>query len=368
MVANRKLTLELAYGLLLPAGLLTAISLIALFSIDLTKDSTPLAFRPVTQVVAVALGILAVILIHRVDLGRLARRAPIMYWIGLGLLLVVELVGQTAHGATRWLDIGPLSLQPTEFMKLSTVILLARLLSRHLPLSSLSTWVLSAIYMLLPAALVAIQPDLGGAIIYVAVWICMILASPLPKKFIAVTALIVAVAAILSLPLLADYQRTRLESFFSPLEDSQGSGYNSQQALIAVGSGQLFGQGLDGGSQSSLRFLPSDHTDFIFAVVAEKLGFVGAGLVIAALAAIVTTTLNAAGRARSAFAGYLLVGLGSLIAVESIVNLGMNLGWLPVVGLPLPFVSYGGSHIVANFIALGLIAAAARPRRDLKFA
>jgi rod shape determining protein RodA len=356
------------YTPLLIAGLLSVIGLIALFSLALADRSAQDAFNPWQQLLAVMSGLVVALIVARLNLADVKRFAGWFYLVSLMLLTAVLLWGETVNGATRWLGIGNFSFQPAEFARLGVIVLLARLLSsRQAERRPAFTLVRTAIYGLAPAVLVALQPDLGSAVVFAIIWLIMLACSALPRRMVALTGLILAASAVASLPLLADYQRSRIESFLNPLADSSGAGYNARQSLIAVGSGQLTGRGLDAGSQSNLRFLPAEHTDFIFAVIAEKLGFIGAGLTLVCLATLSLVILIRAGRAASSFAGYVLTGIGAMIAIPAVVNVGMNLGWLPVTGIPLPFASYGGSHVLSGFIAIGLVLAAGRSASALSF-
>lgn len=350
------------------ALLLSGLSLVVLFAIELNNLSERATlFNPWQQVFAVALGVVAMVAAARVDLGLLRRYAVHVYGFGLLLLIALPLIAEPIQGATRWFTLGPVQLQPAELMKISLIILLARLLSKRSQATSSNILVASALYVGPPVVLVLTQPDLGTAAILTAVWFGVLTTTKLPRVVLISLVALAAVTMVVATPLLADYQQARLNAFLNPTEDLAGSGYNAQQAMIAIGSGQLTGRGLDAGSQSQLHFLPSAHTDFMFSVIGEKLGFLGAGLVMVGLASLSLMILAVARRARSLFGAYIVVGVGLLIGLQGAINIGMNLGLLPVTGIPLPFISYGGTHTVVAFLALGLVLNVSRSGRQLDF-
>lgn len=308
------------------------------------------------------------LLVARFGADLLGRYSSWFYLGTLALLVGVLILANPVNGARRWFDFGGFQLQPSEFAKLAIILILARLFARrHQNTNKLSVLLLSGFYTALMAGLIVIQPDLGTTVIIIGIWAGLLLLSRLPKRLLLASLAAISLVIWLVFPLLAQYQRARLEAFLNPLQDPVGINYNSRQAMIAIGSGELLGRGLEAGSQSQLLFLPAKHTDFIFATIAEKLGFLGAGLVIVSLAILVLSIFRLALRVDSHFASFAIAGVGLLIGLESVINIGMNLGLLPVTGIPLPFLSYGGSHTLTLFIGLGMVLALSRQSKPLQF-
>lgn len=282
----------------------------------------------------------------------------LLYGLGLALLgaVLVPGVGETARGAARWLSLGPLgSFQPSEPVKLVVAVSLARLLAgpvdRTEPSGGLPFFK-ALLCALVPAVLIALQPDLGTALVLGALWLTAVYLAGAPAAWISG----MVAAALVAFPLLLrDYQRDRLLVFFHPESDPAGAGWNLIQARIAVGSGQVWGKGLFEGTQNRLHFVPEHHTDFIFTVVAEELGLVGGLAILALFGYLLIQGMRTAGRARDRFGALLAAGIVSLWASQVVVNVGMTLGVMPITGLPLPFLSYGGSSLVTNFMAAGIL-------------
>jgi len=228
---------------------------------------------------------------------------------------------------------------------------------------------LSLLYVAVPAALVMRQPDLGTALVLVVIWLAMALVSRIRKLHLAALALVGLALMPLGLNLLKPFQRARIETFFNPTADPLGTGYNAYQSTVTVGSGQLFGQGLAAGSQSQLNFLPSlaQHTDFIFAVTAEKLGFVGAGLLLLMFGVLFYRGVVIAHRAQDRFGLFLATGIVAMLAFHVFINVGMNMGIAPVTGIPLPFFSYGGTSLIVALTCIGLLESVALRRQKLQF-
>jgi rod shape determining protein RodA len=239
-------------------------------------------------------------------------------------------------------------------MKLLVILVFARILSEASEFRVRSVAFLSVL-AIIPIGIVLRQPDLGTAAVLGLTILCMLGAARLPKKYWLALALIVVVSAPLAFSNLEPYQRTRVETFLTPAKDPFGAGYNVIQSIIAVGNGGVFGQGIGQGTQSQLEFLPVAHTDFIFAGIAEASGLVGSSLVIILLAGLCIRALLIAQRSVDRFGLFLAIGIGSLWLVQFSINIAMNLGLAPVTGIPLPFVSHGGSALVMNCIALGLL-------------
>jgi rod shape determining protein RodA len=278
-------------------------------------------------------------------------------------------LGKTALGATRWIDFGFFQFQPSEFAKLVMIVVLAKYFSANYDF--MDSWrhlATSLLYVLVPAGLVLIQPDLGTALVLMVIWGVMAIVARVRLSHLAVLIGGALAAIPLLIPLLKPYQRARLEVFFNPTADPLHTGYNVVQSTIAVGSGQLFGRSLAAGSQSQLNFLPSQHTDFIFAVLSEKLGFVGGMLVILLFVALLLRGLHIASQAEDRFGVFVATGVVTMLLFHLFINIGMNVGLMPVTGIPLPFVSYGGTSLLVSLLAIGLLESIAVRRKKIEFA
>jgi rod shape determining protein RodA len=362
-----KIPRSIDLGMVIPSITLVTIGLVILFSINLKVDSLLLDFSPWNQLAFVIIGILAMIVVSRTDISRMARYSGWFYVISLVLLCTV-LFMDPVQGSRRWIDVGFFQFQPAEIMKLAEIMLLARLFNRRgKNINKPWIFLLSIFYAALPAGLVLVQPDLGTAVVFMFIWLVMISMTPVRKYYLVGIVLIGLAILPFAYETLEPYQQQRVATFLDPTADPQGSGYNTLQATIAIGSGQLFGRGLSGGSQSQLNFLPEQHTDFAFAVVAEKLGFVGSLLVLVCLFAIISRSIIIAWNTEDSFTMYVAVGIAGLISFHTIVNVGMNIGLLPVTGIPLPFISYGGTHIIISFILVGILQSINKHRQGLAF-
>jgi rod shape determining protein RodA len=290
-----------------------------------------------------------------------------------GVLLLLFIVGHLSHGAKSWFDFGSFSFQPADMTKLVLVLILAKYFSRrHVEIKNIKHIFISGLYALVPFGLVILQPDFGSAVIIFLIWLGMILVSGIFKTHLLLVFLsAVLIFAIFWFFIFAPYQKARIINFLDHLADVHGSGYNAFQSTIAVGSGQIIGKGLGFGTQSRLKFLPENQTDFIFAAFAEEWGFVGSLLVLLLFGLVIWRILHSAMLGASNFE--MLFGMGVAIFFMShiLINVGMNLGLMPVTGITLPFMSYGGSHLLTEFSALGILMSMrgyARPahRDDIK--
>lgn len=276
---------------------------------------------------------------------------------GLLLLLAVLFFGRTINGTKGWFYIMGLGVQPVEFIKLILIIFLARYFSaanmrgqaiKHLVLTGLGT--------LAFFALIILQPDFGSGLLLFGLWLMIVVWAGLEKKYlISLGGIVVVLFSLAWSFYFHDYQKQRILTFIDPSFNSLDQGYNVAQAIIAVGSGGLFGRGIGFGSQSQLKFLPESQTDFIFAVVSEELGFLGVSLMLFFFAVFLVRCLINLKKVNNDFGVYFILGVASLVFMEMFVNIGMNIGILPVIGIALPFVSYGGSSIIANLMMLGVV-------------
>jgi rod shape determining protein RodA len=287
------------------------------------------------------------------------RYAFFLYGLALLLLLAVAGFGVVVNGSRRWLDMGVFKLQPAEFMKLGLIVTMARLLAKSPPKNSSAysfrELLLPAGFILVPMAIIAQQPDLGTALSLGIVGVCQILFVGIRPKVIMGVVLAVCVLAYPAWNSLHEYQQRRIMVLLDPEADPQGSGYHITQSKIAVGSGELFGKGFQKGTQTQLEFLPEHTTDFVFSVLAEEWGFVGCTFMIALFFCLLASMLRVAHRSRDLFACLLVIGITSQIFAHIVINIGMVIGLMPVVGIPLPLVSYGGSSMLSLLFGLGIV-------------
>ncbi len=309
------------------------------------------------QALWVVIGACALAVIFSIDYHRLVALAALFYGFGIGLLILVLLVGHYSGGARSWLRIGTLSFQPSELAKLATVLFLTRFLAgiKRSFLNPREIAVACAI-VLLPMLLIALERDLGSAAMFCPMLAALLLVCGVRRRQLLLAAVLgLVIAAGLWTVGMRDYQRARITSFLSPDDDPLGAGYQVRQSIIAVGSGQWLGRGYKQGTQSQLRFLPERHTDFIMAVLAEEWGFAGVVTVLSLYGLFIFSGAQIAARSRDRAGVLLVVGLLATVAFHALYNSAMVVGLLPVTGIPLPFLSYGGSFTLANFLATGLI-------------
>ena len=301
------------------------------------------------------------------DYKILQRYGNHFYVFNLILLILVMLVGQTALGAQRWIALGPISIQPSEFSKLIMIIALAAMIEKRGKIQSLSDVAPVAGYVLVPFLLVLKQPDLGTSLVFLAIFFGMVFVAGIRLRILAgIFGLGLAALPVLW-HFLKDYQKMRIMVFMDPNVDPLGAGYHIIQSKIAIGSGLLFGKGLFGGTQSQLNFLPENHTDFIFSVVGEELGFVGCAVLLLLYLIVLWRGIRIAQDASDTFGRLLAVGITSMIAFHVLVNVGMTMGIMPVTGIPLPLMSYGVSSLTTNIMAIAILLNIQLRRQKLLF-
>ncbi len=334
--------------------ILQTLGLVALYSIGI-GGKEDLFLR---QLIFSVLGFLVFLFFSFINYAYFRSLAKYFYFTGLVLLLAVLFLGTVFHGTKGWFSFGPINFQPVEFAKLALVIFLAKFFSERMHLKKnlkLAFW--SGLFVLPSVLLVVLQPDFGSAAILVLFWFLLLLfASGIRARHLLLFLIIFILFAVIFWSfVLADYQKQRILTFINPSLDPFGQGYNVFQSIIAIGSGQIFGKGLGFGVQSQLRFLPSAHTDFIFAVIAEELGFIGITVLLFALGLFFYRGFKLLLKSGDSFTEMLVLGVLVLLFIESAINIGVNLGLAPVIGITLPFVSYGGSSLVINMIFLGIL-------------
>lgn len=312
-----------------------------------------------SQLIYAILGLILFFFLARLDYQIFLSLGKVFYFGAVFLLVLTFLFGAMSRGAVRWLQIGRFTLQPSELVKPLLILAFASFLTLR-PITSFKDWLRQAWWLAWPILLIFFQPDLGSSLVVFLVWLTIIFAAGFPLRFLALAGLLGLILLPLTWFILQPYQRARVTTFLSPFADPLGSGYNIIQAMIAVGSGQIFGRGLGRGTQSHLRFLPEHHTDFIFASLSEELGFLGALALIVAYGLLLWRLLSLARKQTDPFGRLICLGVFGMILAQFFINVGMNLGLLPITGITLPLVSYGGSSLFSSLISLGIVENIAR--------
>ncbi len=352
--------LQIATILLVVAGLAL------LYSTSLSGDGNAIFWR---QVIFLGLGLLAYIFFSFFDYHSLAKTNKLFYVIIILALFYLLVFGGIIRGGRRWIDFGFFRFQPAELVRLSIILGLARLLYlRRGQINSLSVLSWSFVYTLIPTVLILLEPDFGSALVILGLWTGIIMLSPIKKKFLAILFLcLIPISGVTWKFFLKDFQKDRVMVFLNPSLDPKGRGYNVRQAAIAVGSGQFFGKGLGKGLQGQNRFLPERQTDFIFAASAEEIGFLGTFSLIALYFFCLFRLLKIAHKARDDLGMYIAGGILFLFFFHLLINIGMNLGLLPVTGIPLPFLSAGGSSLIVALASLGIAQNICQQSKALRF-
>ncbi len=312
--------------------------------------------------IVLAIGALLIAIIPDYRFLRSGNTTFFLYIITLLLLVLVLFIGETVKGAQSRFDLIFFSLQPSDPAKLILIAVLAKYFSkRHELIGDFKHILISGVYALLVFGLVFIQPDFGSGIIIFSIWFGMVFISGISFRHLAVVITAGAIAFLLLWNFgFQEYQKQRIMTFLNPLADIQGTGYNAYQSTIAVGSGQLWGKGVGYGTQSKLQFLPEYETDFIFAAYAEEWGLIGVGMLFILFGVVIWRILHHALRGATNFERLFATGVAILITAHFFVHIGMNIGLLPVTGTTIPFLSYGGSHLFTEFIAVGMVIAMGR--------
>ncbi len=367
------------WWLFLFPALLWIASLTVLWSLTYANPDKSVSSLAVTQLIYGILGLILMVVVSLIDYRELRSLTLWIAIITLLLLVAVAVVGKSSLGATRWLDLKVFRLQPSEIAKLALAIVLAGFLAPRLEHPDWRTFMGAMLILVLPLILVVKQPDLGTGIILAVETIGMIMALRLKYKhyvvIIVTLAVIVGVGTLAFLQvrpfnhLLKSYQRGRIEVFLNPRSDPLGKGYNVNQAIIAIGNGGLTGRGLNAGAVrlSQLNFLPNAYSDFIFAAMSEAVGFVGMVILLLIFGGFLWRILVVAATARDAFGVLISYGFFSIIIFSILVNVGMNLGVMPVTGIPLPFVSAGGTALIMNFVGVGILQSVESHHRAINF-
>ena len=332
------------------------LSIFGILTMNSFSENNPFFIK---QIIWLSLSLFVMFVASSIDWKFLKKTNIVMflYATSVSLLLFLFIVGSVFKGAQSWFDLGLFSFQPVDFAKLVTIILLAKYFSRrHIEIANIRHIVVSAFYTFLIFFLVLLQPDFGSAIIIFCIWLCLIFVSGVSKKHLFVVFIIgITSFGFLWQFVFKPYQKERLVNFINPMADIRGGGYNVYQSTIAIGSGEVFGKGIGLGSQSKLKFLPEYQTDFIFAAFAEEWGFIGVLIFLFLFLILMIRIIKLSLNGESNFEILYGFGVFVLFAIHITINIGMNLGLLPVTGNTLPFVSYGGSHLLNEFLALGIL-------------
>ena len=344
---------------------LSAIGILTIYSVTAERAGTQFPLY-VKQAIWIGVGMLAFLAVSRIDYHKLARWSYLLYGFALLLLVVVLFGGKSSHGAQRWIALGPFAFQPAEFVKIPILLVLAVYYSTQTRRGWWYRVIVPALITVPGFFLILRQPDLGSSLSFLSIYVTLLLVVGVKSRAFG----IVLLSALMLFPFawselwssLHEYQKERILSFVDPGYDPAGRGYQGMQSRIAVGSGQLIGKGFHSGTQTRFKFLPEGHTDFIFAVLAEEWGFLGGVLLVSLFLALLLMGLEIAAKAKDSLGALLAIGLVGMLTFNLAVNVGMTIGLAPIVGIPLPLLSYGGSATIMTMAGLGLLFGVKRER------
>ena len=357
---DRRIIANLDWLLIMLSLIITMLGIMTIYS---ATRPLPGGVQPdyyIKQIYWLGMSLVAMLAVISIDYKWLENVARRLFGISLALLVIVLVAGFVGMGAKRWISLGPIHFQPSEFFKLVLLVMMARYLSNiRGELDHRHIFKAFFMYVLLPVLLVLKQPDLGTALVILCLFFMMALTKGVGRKIVTLTLII----SMISVPFIGSivwdelkpYQKKRIISFVNPDSDPAGISYHVQQSKVAVGSGGAFGKGYLKGTQGPFRFLPEKHTDFIFAVFAEEWGFLGCVTILLLYAGLIIRGVHTAINAKDPFGRFLALGLTYTFAIYCFINIGMTLGLVPVVGVPLPFMSYGGTALMMNYIAIGIL-------------
>ena len=353
---NRQQLKNVEWPILICALVLTAIGMLALYSVSYNTEFSELQ----KQAIWFAISIFAMVVVALIDYEIIAKVSPIWY-VFFCLLLLGVLFTTPIDGASRWFDLGPFAFQPAEFAKIFIVLFIAYTIFKiqENGMHKINKFRWLAVILLLtaiPVGLVIKEPDHGTAIAYLLTVVFMLFAAGIDKKYV----ITVLVLVVISVPLLynfvlPDYAKTRIDVFLNPELDPRGSGYNIIQSKLAVGAGELLGMGILQGNQTQLGYLYPKTTDFIFAAIGEELGFITTAIIVMLYVFLITKAIYVAKTARDNLGSYIAIGIAAIFFFHMTENIGMTIGLLPISGVPLPFISYGGSSLITSFICVGIL-------------
>lgn len=359
MSLDRRLLKKLDFTLITAVLVMCGIGLVFVYSathrgVGYGQPEDPFAYSK-RQLTIVFAGLACIAVILTLDYNLIRRVHFFLYWGNIAILILVLIVGRRISGAERWLKIGAVAVQPSEFSKVIIILTLSNFIA-DANINSGRDLIIAFLHVILPMGLVLLQNDLGTAMVFAGITISMLFVAGIRAKNLLTIAAVGALAspAVFFLGL-KGYQRARILTFLNPYTDPTGTGYNVIQSTIAIGSGGFFGKGLFRSTQVRLNFLPAHHTDFIFSVIGEELGFLGGVAILVLYAIILWRCFQAASTAKDSFGQLVAAGITSMIFIHILINIGMTMGLMPVTGIPLPFLSYGGSSLMANLIAIGFV-------------
>lgn len=369
MIFNRKtfkgidLSIIITMFIIIGFGIVTLSSATKLYSSDVSHKQF------YVQILWFFISCFAGFIVLLVDYNTIGGYYKILYLMAIGLLGMVLVVGRNINGAKAWMGFGPLGIQPSEFSKLIIIITLAKILEDMDNINKFKNLAKVVIVAIIPMGLIQLQPDLGTNIIFAVTIIGIIFVAGLDLRFIytGVIVIVIGIVVIWNTHLLANYQRDRIRVFLNPELDRSGKGYNAIIAKTAIGSGEFFGMGLYNGIQSTGNFIPESSTDFIFSVFGEEWGFLGSLLLLALYLNLIVKSLNIAKTSKDKFGKYLVIGIVTMLTFQILQNIGMDVGLMPITGIPLPFMSYGGSSLLTNVISIALILNVSMRRQKINF-
>lgn len=331
--------------------------ILSLFTLFNGQNASNMFFN--RQIIWIVIAFIVMIIISKLDLSSIKKTKYVIciYIVSLLGLLSTLIFGKYISGSRGWLDFGSFSVQPADFAKIALIILLAKYFAkRHTEIGDIRHIIVSLSYILLFVFIILLQPDLGSAMVILSVWFGVVFFSGISKKhLLAFVSIGICLSFFAWSFVFKDYQKNRILNFLDPTRDRANSGYNVFQSQIAVGSGMIFGKGFTEGTQSTYNYLPENETDFIFASFAEEWGFVGSMIFFSIFSIFVFRLMYLSYYARDNFTSFIIMGFVFWIMTHFVVNVGMNIGLLPVTGIPLPFISYGGSHLLSEAIMMGII-------------
>ncbi len=367
MFLNRKLIKNVNWYIPIVTLLLIAIGILSICSAgELNKESATGIRLVKKQLISVVLGIILIAIIQFFDYRIFQYYSTIIYIATVAVLGMILIIGTTAKGRTGWISLGGFNFQPSELAKVTMILVLAEVIdSKREELKYLTGFIKPFLYVLVPILLIILQNDLGTSLVMITIFIGMLFVGGANVRFMtlifgggfSLVVLLIASHLLFDTPLIffKKYQLNRLIVFINPGIDPTGIGYNIIQSKIALGSGRLFGKGLFAGTQNQLRFLPEKHTDFIFSVIGEEFGFIGVLIVIILYFILLWQIINVAREAKDNYGRLLATGIAAMFFFHILENIGMTMGLMPITGLPLPFISYGGSSMITSLIAIGLV-------------
>lgn len=353
---KRKILKNVEWGILICTILLVAIGLVALTSATQNSDFEELKKQIVWLIVSIPI----MIIVMFIDYNFIAKIAPVLYGIAI-ILLIGVLFTKPINGATSWFNIGSASIQPAEFAKIICILMLAWVIVKiqkngKNEISKIGKLTLILLTFIVPTLLIIKQPDYGTALAFVMALVFILFAAGIKKRYIITSILLVVITVpLLYFFVLPEHAKARIDVYLNPDLDPRGAGYNIIQSKLAIGAGELFGMGLFKGNQTQLGFLYPKTTDFIFSLIAEEMGFIVSAGVIILYVILITKAVFVAKTAKDDLGSYIAIGIAGVFFFHMIENIGMTMGLLPITGIPLPFVSYGGSSLLSNFIMIGLL-------------